>query len=311
MPRQPKTIRSVAEHAFYWQHITKPGERELQYLEEHFGFDALDLHDCLPPLQRPKLIVRDSYIFLILNFPYFDRDGKRLLTNEVDIFITKKGVITLSEAPTPSLENFFELLETNKEHRVSILRHPAMFIEQLLDELLDECFPLLLRISNDIEALNSSGIYHFTGATLEEIMRLKHNLITFQKAVQPHRDLLRRMESLIPGMVKPSPKDRPVFDRLISHCKEIWDNLDMYNRAIDALQTTYTNASSLRLNETVRTLTVHLIWLTVLVVIAGYFGMELPGTPLRENPRSFQWLVAGSAVISIVIIWLFKKRRWL
>ncbi len=311
MPRTPKTIRSVGEKSFSWHHINKPGERELQYLEEHYGFDALDLHDCLPSLQRPKLVVRDSYLFLILNLPYFDREARRLFTNEIDIFISKHGVVTLSTFPTVSLENFFELLETSAEHRASLLSNPGIFIEQLLDELLDECFPILLHISNDIESLNGSGIYNFTGATLEEIMRLKHNLITFQKAVQPHRDLLRRTETVLGRTVPATTKKPSSFDRLMSHCKEIWDNLEMYNRAIDAIQSTYMNASSLRLNETVRTLTVHLIWLTVLVVIAGYFGMELPGTPLLKHPNSFALIVGGSVAISVLILWLFKKRRWL
>lgn len=311
MSRIPKTIRIIGEKSFSWQHITKASERELQYLEDHFGFEALDLHDCLPPLQRPKLIVRDSYVFLILNIPCFNKNDQRLYPVEIDIFLTKHGIVTVSNETIPSLENFFELLESDAPYQRGLMASPGVFFEQLIDELLDDMFPKLLKISNDIERLNGALLAQYSYQTLEEIMRLKNILIVFQKAMQPCRDLFSRIEPLVPQYLCQKTKQCPTFHRLLSHTTEIWDSLAMYDKAVDAMQAIHMNAVSVRTNDIIKTLTMFSIWLAVLGAIGGFFGMGLTGTPFMKNTNAF-WMVMGlSSFATACVLLVFKRKKWL
>ncbi len=311
MAQAPKTIRTLGDRRFAWHYVTHAGEREMQFLEKKFNFSSLELRDCMPPLQRPKLIVRETYLFLILNIPVVHRESKRLQSIELDIFIKKGSVVVVCDEPITALENFFAVLDTNPVYQRTMFASPGVFFEQLLDEIFDECFPILLQISNDIEALNNSVLNDFTHDTLQEIMRLKHNIVAFQKAIQPNRDLLTRIEPFLRQYLCTDTRGCPTLARLISHTKEIWDNLDMYNQAVDAMQSIHMNAVSLRLNETVKTLTVYSIWLAVMGAIGGFFGMGITDTPFAGRPNGFWMVMIIAGIASAIVLTIFKRKRWL
>ncbi|MDY0285495.1 MAG: CorA family divalent cation transporter, partial [Bacteroidales bacterium] len=69
-----------------WHHIFQPTDDDLQHLLSDFHFHPLDIEDCKSYNQRPKIDIYDDYYFLILHFPYFDRQNRFLKTREVKIF---------------------------------------------------------------------------------------------------------------------------------------------------------------------------------------------------------------------------------
>ena len=65
MQQIPKNIHPVKFPNFTFANITVPGKAQINYLKENFPFHWIDLQDVLPPLQYPKLIVHDNYIFMV------------------------------------------------------------------------------------------------------------------------------------------------------------------------------------------------------------------------------------------------------
>ena len=285
-----KNIHTSGTTGFQWVNAVRAGEEETLYLEQTYGLHPLDIKECLPPLQRPKLISRPDYLFLILVFPIFNRRTKELDVEEVDFFIKKDMVITVHNNRLQALTNFFELLELNRPHREDLMSNPARFLSQLLDELLDACFPMLLHISNDIEALNKKVFKGYTKEIIHEILRIKTNIVAFRKMIQPHRDLLFRAQAMLPDFF-PIDRHTHAFQRLIDHCREIWDNLETYNYAIDGLHQTHTTLISFRLNEIMRTLTVFSIIIFSLTLFATVLAIGARATPLVTSPFGF-WFIS-------------------
>ena len=59
-------VKIIKNKNFSWFNVTNNSEKEIKYLEKEFNFYPSDLEDCLPPLQRPKIIARPDYLFMIL-----------------------------------------------------------------------------------------------------------------------------------------------------------------------------------------------------------------------------------------------------
>lgn len=306
----PKTIHTLAGDNFSWVNATRAEEQEMLYLEKNFKLHPLDTRECLPPLQRPKLIPRPDYLFLILVFPIFNRKTREIEPEEVDIFIKKDMVITVHNDQLLPIQNFFELLEVNKEHRDELFASPAYFITQLLDVLFDGCFPMLLHISHDIDAVSKQVLRGYTKTTIHEILRLKNNIVYFRKAMQPHRDLVFRLRDILPEFF-PVEKHAHYFNRLIDHSKEIWDNLDTYNFAIDALHQTHTTLISFHLNEIMRTLTIFSIIIFSCTLFATIFSMKAAYTPLIGRPFDFWLIVAIMALGALSALLFFRSKKWL
>ena len=70
---------------------------------------------------------------------------------------------------------------------------------------------------------------------------------------------------------------------------------------------------SYRLNEVMKVLTVITVIFMPLTLAAGVFGMNvhLPGVNSPESPAPFWWIMAGMALTTVVMLWMFRKARWL
>src|ERR671924_844183 len=70
--RKPN-VETIAAEGLRWVNIEQPSPLECAWLEEQFGFHALDLEDVLSRNQRPKIDEYSDYLFIVLHFPVFDR----------------------------------------------------------------------------------------------------------------------------------------------------------------------------------------------------------------------------------------------
>lgn len=309
----PSTIHILTSKKYKWVNVTQVSEEELQYLEKAYGFHPFDLKDCLPPVQRPKVIPRTAlgYLFAIFVFPIYNPRTREMDQHEVDFFVLRDTVITVHDNNFQELKNFFELLELKPDHKEELMASPAYFVSQLLDELFDSCFPMLFHISNDIDELRAEVLHGYTRKTVHEILRLKNNVVTFRKAMQPHRDLLRRLISILPRYV-PIPKDTEhFFERLIDHTKEIWDHLETYLSAIDAVQDTHSTLLSLRLNEIMKTLTIFSIIIMSLTLFTNLFIIEGVSRPIIGYLHDWWALMGIMTLGTLFAIAIFKRKKWL
>lgn len=307
----PSTIHTLQDKKYCWVNVTRAGEEELQYLEKTLGFHPLDLKECLPPLQRPKVVPRPGYLFAIFVFPTFNPRTREIEQQEVDVFITKDTVVTVHENHLIELKNLFQILEMQPDHREDLMKNPLRFVSQILDELFDACFPMLYHISNDIDTLRGAVLHGMSRETVREILRLKNNVVAFRKAMQPHRDMLKRMINLLPHYFKLAPVDQHYFERLVDHTKEIWDHLETYRDAIDAVQDTHTTLISFRLNEIAKTLTIFSVILLSLTFFSNLFIIPAFSTPIVGNPGDFWTLLGIMIFVTLLAIAIFKKKRWL
>src|SRR5680860_120264 len=88
-------VEVVETHALRWLNIDEPRLVDRTYLSESFGFHELALEDVASHNQRPKVDEYEEYLFLIMQFPRFDRESGRLHAAELDIFLGPDYVITL------------------------------------------------------------------------------------------------------------------------------------------------------------------------------------------------------------------------
>ena len=70
-----------------WIHIPKPRHYAQEWLERNFEFHPLDYEDIYSRNQRPKVDRYDDYLFVVLQFPRYDRDRERLNVEELDLFV--------------------------------------------------------------------------------------------------------------------------------------------------------------------------------------------------------------------------------
>ena len=60
-----------------WIHIESPRTADRDWLEAHFDFHPLDYEDVYSRNNRSKLDQYDDYVFIVLQFPLFEKETGR------------------------------------------------------------------------------------------------------------------------------------------------------------------------------------------------------------------------------------------
>jgi magnesium transporter len=98
----------VASPQLRWINIERPQAADGEWLLREFAFHPLDLEDVFSRNQRPKLDTYDEYLFLVMQFPAYEKARKRLVSVELDVFIGPDYLVTLPNHELPPLEALFE-----------------------------------------------------------------------------------------------------------------------------------------------------------------------------------------------------------
>ena len=72
-----------------WVNVERPSPNDRAWLEAEFGFHPLDFEDVFSRNQRPKLDTYDEYLFIVMQFPVFDKPARRLFAAELDLFVAR------------------------------------------------------------------------------------------------------------------------------------------------------------------------------------------------------------------------------
>lgn len=306
-----KKIKIIKINNLTWVDVIKAGEEELSYLKEQFGFHALDLKDCLPPLQRAKLIAQDDYLFMILQFPYYNRKTREILPTEIDFFIGANFIITHHAGEIPILEETFkDIQEDKKLQEEYFVENPATLLYKLLNKLLFYCFPMLNHISLDIDEAEKQIFQGKNKMAVREILIIKRNIVNFRKTMQPHKNVIKKLIHAAPKFFSIT-RLNIYFNYLVENTKEIWDHLENYKDSIDAIQDTNESLINFRTNEIIKTLTIFSVIILPLTLLAGIFGMNAKNMPIVESGRGFWYIIGIMLLGSVIMLGIFKNKKWL
>ncbi|HPI67104.1 MAG TPA: magnesium transporter CorA family protein [bacterium] len=306
-------IQIFKHQNFTWYDVDKPSKKQLIWLKENLNFEAIDLDDCSPLTERPKLIDRGHYVFLILLFPFYDKETKEIRSSEVDFFIDSEKIVTVHSGELEPIIRLTKKAGQDPEFGEKYMVNGSILLYEILNNLLHECFPMLSHINRDIDGIETNvlNVFEKRLAIITEILRIKTNIVNFRKAMQAHK-------SIISKLIKVSERFYPknqlhlYFNNLVNHTKDIWDFLENYKDSINAIHETHESLMSHRQTEIMKTLTVISVIVFPLTLFAAIFGMNtMTAMPFLTSKYDF-WLVIAIMIFgALSMLLVFKKKKWL
>ncbi|HEY6608337.1 MAG TPA: magnesium transporter CorA family protein [Candidatus Limnocylindria bacterium] len=293
-----------------WVHIDEPRLADRVWLAETFDFHELDLEDVASHNQRPKVDEYDEYLFLVMQFPRFDKETGRLHAAELDIFLGPDYVITLPNEEILPLPALFERARTREDVRAEIMgQGSGLLLYEILDRCVDASFPMLGQLSRKLRRLEDDI---FEGGRSSEIVRelsnVKQEIINFRSVIRPQRAVFRALERAKQRYL--TEELDIYFDDLTDASERIWDVLENHKEIVEGLESSNEAVLSHRLNDGLRVLTAVSVILLPLTLLASLFGMNVH-FPGEGSPVAFWLILAGMLVILVGMVAFFRRRGWL
>lgn len=291
-----------------WIMVSANDRKTLQAIQQSYGYHDLDLADIAPPLQSTKLAVRDKYLFMILNYPVFDRKTRIVSSAEIDFFIEKNRLTVVDTVGLPQLQMLYNQFEGNELPAIYDVPH---LLHAILESLIEAIYPMLRHISVDVEDIEKKLFKNFERSLIKELLRVKTNIVSVRQAIQGHKSVIRKLVVAARGRYVSVDKLQEYFDKLVDETKDIWDRLELQKDTIDALHETNASLLDYQTNEIMKTLTIISVTVFPLTLFAAIFGMNAAGMPFISQPYGF-WIIIGiMALGALSLIWFFKKKGWL
>jgi magnesium transporter len=298
----------LAHDQFFWLDLTAPSNKEIDALRELFGFHPLALEDATEFGQRPKLDRYGDYIFLVF---YGARDApssEASLLREVQLFVSGKYLVTLHQDQLP-------VLDEQRERLKGVLLHSEQFLlYRVFDALTDSFFPLLSRIDDEIDVLETEVLAGPTDEQLQKLFAMKRELVAMRKVVTPQRDLFARsIDELadLPGLVL---DERDYFRDVYDHLIRISDLIDSYRDLLSNTTDLYLSTVSNRQNEVMKQLAIVGTIFLPLSFITGFFGMNFGWLVTKGITPTWTFFVLGIGSMlatCVLLLRFFKRKGWM
>jgi magnesium transporter len=291
----------------------------LRALGRKYGLHPLSLEDVLNIGQRPKGEIYGEQAFLIAQMLYTSSDREDLMGEQVSIFIHGNLLISIQEDDE---RDVFEPVRQRIRAGGGFIRNMrADYLGYaLLDSIVDHYFPVLERLGESLEELESDILEDPGRLAVGHIHNLRRTLLQVRRLVWPMRDLVSSMLHSECPTIRTETK---VFLRdLYDHSVQIMDLVESYRDLTTSLFEMYLSSVSLRTNEIMRVLTVISSIFIPLTFIAGVYGMNFQPTTASgdvapANMPELHWKYGYVGVWTVMIaiaalqLILFRRKKWI
>jgi magnesium transporter len=290
--------------------INIDGLHDIQIIDKlgmEFELHPLLLEDILSTRQRPKAEDFEKYFFIVLKMLHYNDGQQTVESEQVSIVLGPNFVISFQEIIGDVFDHVRDRIR-NTKGRIRKMG-PDYLAYSLIDAIVDGYFTILEKLGEKIEYLEEQLVTAPTEQTLQQIHRLKREMIVLRKSVWPLREVisgLQRTESKLISKVT-SIYLRDVYD----HTIQVIDTIESFRDMVTGMVDIYLSSISNRMNAVMKVLTIIATIFIPLTFIAGVYGMNFKYMPELQWRWGYGAVLLVMALVAVVMLIYFRKKKWL
>jgi magnesium transporter len=294
-----------------WLHVQgTPSEALLRSVADAYQLHPLALEDVLHTGQRAKMEAYEQQVFVIVGVPELNDEG--IGTAQLSLFLGDTWVVSFYSGSRDPFEAI-RSRATRKESKIR--RNGADFLfYALLDTAVDSSFPTMEFLGERIEALELTVFDDPSRQALDEIHRLKRELVLLRRVLWPQRDMIN-------GLIRDDCPQIGENTRLYlrdcyDHAVHALDLVESYREMASSLLEVYLSSLSNRLNDVMKVLTIIATLFIPLSFITGLYGMNFDrsASPWNMPELGMRFGYPGLLLVMLGIVvgmlMYFRRKRW-
>ena len=282
-----------------WAHVVAPTTDEIAKLIKDFSLDEDIIEDAQDFFEVPRLERSEGAVYFFTRYPFIDqKEGTD--TAPLLIVMGESFVLTLALREVP----LFKRLIDGKE--VVVTTQKAKLFIQIMDAITHaydtESMRLRKAVQKDRVRLRKIG-----PREIERLVIYETRLNTMVDALTPTNTWLQQVPK--GNYMQLFSEDIEMMEDLVIANSQVVSSARSILKTIQNIRSSIEAIMTSRLNNSLRILTVVTILLTVPMVIASLYGMNVE-LPFQHNPHAFLGIIIGSVTIVGLVFSVFKKNEW-
>jgi magnesium transporter len=300
---------ALSEGKLLWLDVVDPTDEEISWLEKQLKLHPIVVGDLRREDRRPMLLIYPEYMFLSM----FQAQLKlnRVESQEIHCLVSEQYLVTVRKSESTAVDQAYERAAQNNDYWA---RGVAYFLYLTVQFVIDAYYPLLDRISNQLNALEEAAMLNGRERTQRSIFVIKQQLVNLRQMIAPQREVLSNV--IGEERLTKTSENRDLFRHLYERLLRVYDVIDaqrdLASNVLDLLE----SQDASRLATIVGRLTVFSMIFLPLTFLVSLFGLNFVTTrPELSIPLPgdvvFVFLIIFTIVAGSLMTWYFRRRGWL
>ena len=292
-----------------WIHVCPPfASDELSDLAERYELPIDFLTDPLDIDERSRYEREDDARLIVVNTPVLsesETDNDSIyITVPIGIILTPEALITITSAKEhPVLQLFID----NKIRNVNTARR-SQFVLRIFEHTVYRFLTCLKRLNVRRNLIEQELYDSSRNRELKQLLSIEKSLVYFINALNGNELLKMKMKRADFLGIRQNEDLWDLFEDIIIDNGQALEMANIYTNILNGTMDAYGSIISNNLNITIQRLTLITIVLTVPMVVASFYGMNV-NMPIQEKWYAFPVILILSVILSLAVIFYFRRKR--
>ncbi len=301
-----QTIAIDKPEAGSWVNVLPPLKQE-EFTELSEGLDIpIDfLKDSLDIDERSRYEIDDNVKLIVIKTPAennsFNESDAFYITIPICIILTHNQIVTVNSFENEAIKKFLTSFQN---------RHPDkknMMVLKIFEKITAN-FQEYLKEINQRRNLLEQKLYDANrNEELLQLMRIQKSLVYFITALRSNELLMMKLART--NILQLTEDEKDFLDDLVVETSQALETANTYTNILSSSLDAFASIISNNQNEVLKRLTTLTIFLSVPVLIASIYGMNVP-IPYKDTPYAF-WVpvILAFAILGFVVFNYYKRWR--
>jgi len=300
-----QTVEINSPETGAWINVSPPLKQE-EFSELSAGLDIpIDfLTDSLDIDERSRFEEDDNVKLLVIKTPTennsFNESDAYYITIPICIILTHNQILTVNSFDNPAIKKFLNTFQN---------RHPDkknMMVLKIFEKVVQNYMEHLKEINQRRNTFEQKLYAASRNEHLLELMRIQKSLVYFVTAIRSNELLFMKLQRT--NFLGLNEDEKEFLDDLIVDNSQALEMANIYSNILSSTLDAFAGIIANNQNEVLKRLSVITIVLTLPVLVASIYGMNVP-IPYQESKLAFYMPVGLSLIISLFIGWFFLKKK--
>lgn len=300
-----QTVEINTPESGAWVNVSPPlKQEEFSELSEGLDIPIDFLTDSLDIDERSRFEEDDNVKLIVIKTPTennsFNESDAYYITIPICIILTHNQIVTVNSFDNPAIKKFLNTFQN---------RHPDkknMMVLKVFEKVVQNYMDHLKEINQRRNTFEQKLYAASRNEHLLELMRIQKSLVYFVTAIRSNELLFMKLQRT--NFLALNEEEKEFLDDLIVDNSQALEMANIYSNILSSTLDAFAGIIANNQNEVLKRLSVITIVLTLPVLVASIYGMNVP-IPYQESKLAFYMPVGLSLVISLFIGWFFLKKK--
>lgn len=291
------------QHAV-WVNVLPPlKQEEFTELSESMEIPVDFLKDSLDIDERSRYEIEDQVKLVVIKTPTennsFNESDAFYITIPICIILTSNQIVTVNSFENEAIKKFLNSFQNRNPDRIH------MMVLKIFEKITNNYQDYLKEINQRRNILEQKLYASNRNEELLQLMRIQKSFVYFITALRSNELLMMKMRRT--NVLQLNEDELDFLDDLIVETSQALEMANTYTNILNSTLDAFASIISNNQNQVLKRLSTITILLSVPVLIASIYGMNVP-IPYKDTPYAFWLPVILSVLLLAFVIFSYYKR---